>query len=971
MNFNVLYVIGDDDPVTPDHIAAAASSGLDVLLDLDVCQPPDRYEAILSDYLAIGVRGIRLGSAWTLPVSILQRIIAIIHASGPSAFCCGDAFGQPEATLLRLANAGLDYVFNSSQWWDGRAAWFLEQRSALHRVTRDIGFPSSSAEEVDKASLQRGYLLAAALSDGIMMPGGYEFGFTATPSLDIAKFIAAINLLKTSVPALAEGGAIRAMAEPFQAVQGFARRSIDGRDLAFILTNTDPKTPYAIDLDWLLGSTLEMTDLEEVTPGAADDALDQPKIVLDPGTTRIFRAHPCGQSEGPHVDLMAAGRAEIQERPSHLIIETVEPEIDGGRFAIKRIVGDELHVSADIFRDGHDQIAAAIRLKEAGETEWRAAPMQLVENDRWAGSITVKRSGRARYTIEAWTDRFQSWRLDTLKKRAASQSLTTDLAEAEMMVAEALERSRQAGGGRGERRLTAILKSLEQAADETARADILLAEFTRHAVGCFPDKSDQRFYGPWLDLVVDREAARFAAWYEMFPRSQGTVEGKGATFADCTARLPEIQALGFDVLYLVPINPIGQVNRKGRHNSLTAGPDEPGSPYAIGNETGGHDAVEQALGTLEDFRVFHRAVQDHGMELALDFAVQCAPDHPWVKEHPTWFRRRPDGTIKFAENPPKKYEDIVNLDFDCAEWKDIWHALRDVVLFWVDEGVRIFRIDNPHTKPVPFWEWLISEVKQHDPAVLFLAEAFTRPKMMKRLAKIGFTQSYSYFTWRNTKTELTEYLAELTQGPSRDYMQPNFFANTPDILPFFLQTGGRAGFRIRLALAATLSPVYGIYNGFELCEAAALPGREEYADSEKYTYKVWDWDRPGNIKDDIQRINRLRRESQALRLFTNLIFAEASSPQVLFYAKISADRRDVVLIAINLDPFTVARTDLSFPFDAMGLDAEGSFETEELFTGERRLWQGQHHTIVLDPAVQPTMILRRVGVFGEVLNANA
>jgi starch synthase (maltosyl-transferring) len=464
-----------------------------------------------------------------------------------------------------------------------------------------------------------------------------------------------------------------------------------------------------------------------------------------------------------------------------------------------------------------------------------------------------------------------------------------------------------------------------------------------------------------LEVVVDRKAASFAAWYEMFPRSQGVEPGNGATFDDCIARLPEIARLGFDVVYLVPIHPIGRVNRKGRDNSTVAGPGDPGSPYAIGSEEGGHRAVNPELGTLADFRRFVRAAAELGMEVALDFAIQAAPDHPWVREHPEWFRFRPDGTIKYAENPPKKYEDIVNVDFDNPNREGLWAELRDTILFWVGEGVRTFRVDNPHTKPLPFWEWLIREVKARCPEAIFLSEAFTRPKMMRALAKSGFTQSYTYFTWRNTKSELIEYLTELTAYPAKEYFRPNFFTNTPDILPVFLQEGGRPAFRIRLVLAATLSPVYGIYSGFELCENTPIPGREEYLHSEKYEYKIWDWDCPGNIKDDLAVLNRFRRTNPALQEFLNLRFLNCNDPNILAYAKISSDHANIVMIVVNLDPQGVHEDTVELPLAELGMSGDAEYLLEEAFTGRAVACRGAHQRFHLDPTVNPALVfcLRR------------
>jgi starch synthase (maltosyl-transferring) len=460
---------------------------------------------------------------------------------------------------------------------------------------------------------------------------------------------------------------------------------------------------------------------------------------------------------------------------------------------------------------------------------------------------------------------------------------------------------------------------------------------------------------------VDRREAAFSAWYELFPRSQSGDGKRHGTFDDVIARLPYVRDLGFDVLYLTPIHPIGRTNRKGRNNALSATPSDPGSVYAIGSDQGGHDAVHRELGTIDDFGRLVDAARDHGLEIALDFAIQCSPDHPWIKEHPEWFDWRPDGTIKYAENPPKRYEDIVNVHFYREAFPSLWYALRDVVLFWVDHGVRIFRVDNPHTKPFPFWEWLIEEVRERDPGVIFLSEAFTRPKPMKRLAKLGFSQSYTYFTWRNTKAELIDYLTELTTTEQREYFRPNFFANTPDINPFGLQTSGRAGFQARLLLAATLAGNYGIYSGFELCEATPLPDKEEYLNSEKYELKAWDWDRPGNIREDIALINRLRREHPALQQFTNLRFYNAWNDQIVYFGKWTDDKSDFILVAVNLDPHTAQGAHFEVPMWEFGLPDGAAIEVEDLVGGSRFSWTGKVQHMLLDPHQRPYQIWRLVG----------
>ncbi|HET7271049.1 MAG TPA: alpha-1,4-glucan--maltose-1-phosphate maltosyltransferase, partial [Rubrobacter sp.] len=567
-----------------------------------------------------------------------------------------------------------------------------------------------------------------------------------------------------------------------------------------------------------------------------------------------------------------------------VIIENVYPELDCGRYPVKREVSDFFEVWADLFKEGHDILAAVLKYREKGASGWNETPMRLHENDRWRGGFTLTKNTRYQYTIEAWMDEFETWRSEIGKKVDAGQHVEIELIEGGSLVEDAFDRSH-------DKRLKQTLAGLDAAGYEGKLA-LLRSEEVRELMREHPDRSTSTVYGKTLEIVVDRERARYGAWYEMFPRSQGTVPGRSATFREAERRLPEIAGLGFDVVYLTPIHPIGTAHRKGRNNVLNAGPDDPGSPYAIGSEEGGHKAVHPGLGTLKDFRHFVEACHERGMEVALDIAIQCSPDHPYIKEHPEWFRFRPDGTIKYAENPPKKYQDIVNVDFYSEDMENLWQEWLDVILFWVEQGVKIFRVDNPHTKPFPFWEWAIDQVQDEHPEVIFLAEAFTRPKVMKVLAKLGFTQSYTYFTWRNHKQEIMEYLTELTQDWPKEYMRPNFFPNTHDILPHVLQFGGRPAFQMRFVLAATLSSTYGIYSGFELCENTPRgePGTTVYyQDSEVYEYKVWDWDRPGNIKEYIKRVNEIRRQNPALQYLKNLSFYGSPDDNVLFYGKKTGD----------------------------------------------------------------------------------
>ncbi|MEJ7819508.1 MAG: maltotransferase domain-containing protein, partial [Rubrobacteraceae bacterium] len=550
----------------------------------------------------------------------------------------------------------------------------------------------------------------------------------------------------------------------------------------------------------------------------------------------------------------------------------------------------------------------------------------------------------------AWGDLFETWRRDVGKKTEAGQRVDLELIEGRALVAETAKRSKN-------KRLKSALKTFDTA-DYDGQLEVLRSDAVREAMAANPDRSRSATYDKTLEVFVDRVRARYGAWYEMFPRSQGTVPGRSATFREAEARLPEIADMGFDVVYLTPIHPIGTAHRKGRNNALTAAPEDPGSPYAIGSEDGGHMAVHPDLGTLEDFRHFVRATNDLGMEVALDIAIQCSPDHPYVTEHPEWFEFRPDGSMKYAENPPKKYQDIVNVDFHSKDWEALWKEWRNVLLFWVDQGVKTFRVDNPHTKPAAFWEWVIGEVHEEHPDVVFLSEAFTRPRVLEHLAKIGFSQSYTYFTWRETKAEFTEYLTELTQGEPAEYLRPNFFPNTHDILPHILQFGGRPAFKMRLALAATLSSTYGIYSGYELCENAPRGERGTtvyYQDSEVYEYKVWDWDRPGNIKDYVRKINAIRRENSALHELTNLAFHDADDAYVLFYSKVLDG--EAVLVAVNLDPYATHAAHLTLPLEGMGVRENEEYVLEELISGREVPGRGRRFWVRISPE-EPAEIFR-------------
>jgi starch synthase (maltosyl-transferring) len=638
-----------------------------------------------------------------------------------------------------------------------------------------------------------------------------------------------------------------------------------------------------------------------------------------------------------------------------ILIEHVLPAVDGGRFPVKREVGDRLAVSADIVKEGHDRLAAVIRYRAAGDAEWRETPLEPRGNDAWGGAFPLAANTRYSYAIEAWTDVFGTWVEEMRRRVAAGQSdLASEIAEG----AEQIRRARERAHGADATALESALDRLAAADDDGARLGVLLDAGLEAVMGRAQDRRDRTRLDRELTVIVDRPQARFASWYELFPRSQGRVPGRHGTFRDVIDRLPDIAEMGFDVLYLPPIHPIGRTARKGPDNTLTAGPGDPGSPWAIGGLDGGHTSIHPDLGTIDDLRALVDAAAGHRIEIALDLAIQCSPDHPWVREHPEWFYRRPDGSIKYAENPPKKYQDIYPINFSCAAWESLWDALLGVVLHWIDHGVRTFRVDNPHTKPLDFWEWLIASVQARHPEVVFLSEAFTRPKVMRGLAKIGFSQSYTYFTWRNFKEEITAYFEELTRSEMVEYFRGNLFANTPDILPEILQRGGPPAFRMRAALAATLGSLWGIYSGFELCEGEAMPGTEEYRGSEKYEIRVRDWDAPGNLRAFIGRLNAIRRENPALQQMRTLRFHHADSPHVLFYGKTTPEGDNIILAAVNLDPFAAHEARLTIPMDELGIPADETYELHELLTDRRRLVRGPRHPVALDPAVAPAHIYR-------------
>jgi len=658
---------------------------------------------------------------------------------------------------------------------------------------------------------------------------------------------------------------------------------------------------------------------------------------------------------------------------ARVVIDQISPRVDGGRYPAKAVVGQALKVHARIFTDGHNRLAAQVLWRVRGADRWHSSPLSLLGNDHWAAQFTPAKTGPHEFIIEAWLDRWQSYHHELQQKFYANIPVGLEVEEGLILLKEvhsyAQDTKRQSAAANvishrvmahnhALQYLSDCLEQLQRDESIEQQAQRLLDPALAEAVEVLEPRPFLTCSDPVL-VDVERTAAGYSAWYELFPRSITDSVDRHGTFDDVIKRLPAIQAMGFDVLYFPPIHPIGERNRKGRNNTLTAEPGDPGSPYAIGSAEGGHDTVYSALGGLESFRRLRVAAAEHGLELALDFAIQCAPDHPWLKEHPEWFNWRPDGSIRYAENPPKKYQDIVNVEFYAPKaMPGLWLAWRDIILYWISEGVKIFRVDNPHTKPLPFWQWLIADVRERHPDTIFLSEAFTRPAMMYALAKIGFSQSYTYFIWRNSRQELTDYLNELSTSEVKDYFRPNFFVNTPDINPIFLQTSGRAGFLIRAAAAATLSGLWGVYSGFELCESEPLPGREEYLNSEKYEIRPRDFNAPGNIVAEISRLNAIRKQNPALHTHLNVQFYPTSNDQVLYFSKATPDRKNFVLVAISLDPHHGQDAYFEVPVDQFDLGAPALFDVTELMRDQHFQWRGERQHWYFNPHEIPFAIWR-------------
>ncbi len=865
-----------------------------------------------------GFSGVRLLGLAELPAELLTDFLVRLRAGCPGALLFAWAPGLPWGALNGLPPGTLDCVAASLPWWDGEAPWFGQELAALRKVA-PVVLPAAAGLDAPVRHLA----VAAAMAEGWLVP-------LAVREDELQRLNAARDRL---LP-----GPSRIVSAPGAEVLALVQTGgIDARaasEASLVLVNEGPAAATIMP-----GPLLARLGRDFLPFAGPDGVTLDPlrPVELAPGALMAFRAEAPAPLAAPALDLKAAA---IAAKAPRLTIEAPSPCVDAGRFPVRRIVGEVVQVEADIIADGHDELAAVLRWQKPGGA-WQEAPMRSVVNDRWAGSFPLMALGNHHYTVQAWRDDFATFVDELRKKHAAGVSITLELQEGRSLVEAAAKRSA--------RKVFAPLVATLATGSEDARREALLAPAT---IALMAD-TDHRPFAVELDRPVlvqaERTGAGFASWYEVFPRSLSDDPARHGTFRDVIRHLPRIRAMGFDVLYFPPIHPIGRKNRKGRNNTLTPAADDPGSPYAIGSEAGGHDALHPELGTPADFAALIAAARDQRLELALDFAIQCSPDHPWLRAHKDWFTWRPDGSIRYAENPPKKYEDIVNVDFYAdGAVPGLWVALAEAVLHWAALGVRLFRVDNPHTKPLPFWEWMIAEVQARYPDTVFLAEAFTRPKVMYRLAKVGFSQSYTYFTWRETKYEFEQYLTELTQGPAREFFRPHFFVNTPDINPVYLQGAGRGSYLARAALAATLSGLWGVYNGFELCEGTPVPGKEEYLDSEKYQLRAWDWDRPGNIVAEITALNAIRRANPALHSHHGVTFLRASNDRVLWFEKATAARDSVVLVAISLDVSGPQTADVEIPFWRFTPES-GALDVTDLLTSARFQWRDRSIRLTLQP----------------------
>ncbi|ARP94137.1 alpha-1,4-glucan--maltose-1-phosphate maltosyltransferase [Bordetella genomosp. 13] len=913
----------------------------------------EHWQRRLAGWIRNGVKAFRCLEPQRLGGAGWQRLFEPLRGEYPDVRFFAWTPGRGPWELQDLREAAFDAVYSSLPWWDLRAPWLMQEDLRLRAVAPVIAMPEPPSEPGRPERFERALWAAAMTGDGIMvMPRDDTQWDAATRAV---RWRAETPLRGAPRLAVGDRGYCTLLVR-----DGVRTTASPGSAAHALLLNPDDAHPARTG--W--------SGVAHLLPPALLRSLQEPdNALLPPGGHRLDSTDERTDPAAP--TRAAATRPDPRQTP-RIAVEAVSPVLENGRHMPKCVVGEAVRVQADIFMDGHDELAAELQWRACDEQHWETEPMRLLDNDRWQAEMRPRRTGPHEFRIVAWLDDWETYRTELRKKHAAGLRLELELREGTIRLRESLAASRQDHPEARERIEAALAMVAEVARAASATQDdgeaiveisnetqdtmvaVMLDREVAAAMEAVAPRSFLYESPTPYPLWVDRRAAAFSSWYELFPRSMSPVPGRHGTFDDVHARLPDIRAMGFDVLYFPPIHPIGKAHRKGPNNSLSAGENDPGSPYAIGSPEGGHDAIHPELGTLDDFLRLVQASHAHGLEIALDFAIQCSPDHPWLTQRPEWFTRRPDGTIRYAENPPKKYQDIVNVSFyrntgKRARVLPLWRALRDVVLFWADHGVRIFRVDNPHTKPLPFWEWMIADVHMRHPDVIFLSEAFTRPKMMYRLAKIGFTQSYTYFTWRNDKHEIAAYLEELASEPVADFFRANFFVNTPDINPYYLQCGARSAFLARAALATLGAGNWGLYSGFELCEWQPVPGKEEYLDSEKYELRQRDWDAPGNIKTEIAQLNAIRHTTPALWSQRGYRTVANGNPQIISFMKSTADGGSTILAAINLDPYNVQHTGLQVPSDHPVRSGRSEIQAEDLLDGGSATWHDGRADFALHP----------------------
>ena len=909
------------------------------------------WAGIVQILLDAGVAGFRCDAPQDVPPAMLHDIIRISHRITPTCRWIAWTAGLPPDMVHQVALTGVNMVASSIAWWNRRDPWFEEEWAPLPpgvgRLASPLPFPGGSPPRSgaypDADGMIMNLRLCGATGDGLLV----STNDADTHDIRVRNAIVGAGAMIAMRHA-------RTLPRPTRLTPADAPVTVMAfRDIGpehytrLVLANVSSRCDASLSI------ALPELDICAFAPIDGDVPVAQrirnARMALRAGEVRVLAT--CLRA--PVMTHPPPG-AQSAARHDRIVIENITPAIDPPRFSAKAEVDAPVMVEADIFMDGHALLAARLCWRATDEAQWRHGPMEMTGNNRWRGYMYPDRIGPWEYTIMAWVDSYGSLARALQKKQAAGRTGMQDVDDARALIHAAA-----VDGNTGAMDRDACLRLLEtlSTAPQDDAIRLILAPRSRalmEHVGKKPFIAQLR--AP-VALFVDRRAARYASWYELFPRSQSPVPHQHGTLRDVIARLPYIRDMGFDVLYFPPIHPIGRRNRKGRNNALHAHKDDVGSPYAIGSDEGGHDSIHPLLGTFSDFRDLVYAARQHGLELAMDFAIQCAPDHPWIADHPQWFDHRADGSIRHAENPPKTYEDIVNVDFYAeGAIPSLWLTLRDIVLLWIGEGITTFRVDNPHTKPLPFWEWMIADIRALYPETIFLAEAFTHPAMMYRLAKAGFAQSYTYFTWRNGKEELMSYMTEITSAPVPDFFRPHFFVNTPDINPFFLQDSGRATHLIRAALAATLSGLWGMYEGFERCEATPLPGREEYMDSEKYQIRQRDLQHGPDIISEITSLNTIRRRHRALQTHLGLRFYNMFNDSIMYFAKGMTDMADVVLVAISLDPACVQEADFEVPLWEWGLPDDATVHAHDLMRDRHETWTGKIQHIRLDPRDLPFAI---------------